>query len=114
MLENLPSILVVLGVCVQIDSLDDLRRNDLARTAPGSEAVKNHQAGLVAERLVEGRLAAMLLAVARRDNDVAHAGKTLRYCAIVTMGGSRLEVVYAGVRHSGCVGEELLCEKRSV
>ena len=70
------------GVGVCAGELDNLGRDDLARTAPGSEAVKNHKAGLDTERLVEGRLG--------------------------------LEVVDTGVGHSGCVGEELLGEKRSV
>lgn len=46
-------------------SLDNLRSDDLARAAPSSEAVENHQAGLVTERLVEGRLAVVLLATVR-------------------------------------------------
>ena len=65
-----------------LDLLDNLGRNDLARTAPSSEAVKDHQAGLVAERLVKGGLAVVLLAFPCRDNDVARAGKTLRHCDI--------------------------------
>lgn len=64
---------------MQNDLLDDLGRNDLAGTAPGSEAVKDHQAGLVAERLIEGSLAVVPLAVARRDNDVAH---TVKLCDV--------------------------------
>lgn len=34
-------------------SLDDLRRNDLARTAPGGEAVEDHEGVLCHEGLVE-------------------------------------------------------------
>jgi len=60
------------------DLLDDLRGDDLARAAPGSEAVEDHQAGLVTERLVESRLAAVLLAAVCRDNDVATAVETAR------------------------------------
>jgi hypothetical protein len=61
-----------------VDSLDDLRGDDLARAAPGSKAVEDHQAGLVTERLVEGRLAVVLLAAVCRDNDVATAVETAR------------------------------------
>lgn len=100
-----------------LDLLDDLRRNDLARTAPGSEAVKDHQAGLVAESLVEGRLAVTLLADARHFctrtmTTTSPAQVKQRNGAIVEH--LRHEVVDTGVRHSGCVGEELLCEKWSV
>ena len=45
-----------------MDSLDNLGGDDLARTAPGSKAVENYQAGRSTERLVEGRLAMVLLA----------------------------------------------------
>lgn len=98
-----------------LDLLDNLGRNDLARTAPGSEAVKDHQAGLVAESLVEGRLAVTMLA-----HVCGGCTKTMTSPAQVKrrngamVGHSRLEVVDTGVRHSGCVGEELLCEKWSV
>jgi hypothetical protein len=104
-------------VCVRPiwDLLDDLGRNDLAGTAPGGEAVEDHQAGLVAESLVEGRLAGTLLADARHfctETMTSPARVKRRNGAIV--GHLRLEVVDTGVRHSGCVGEELLCEKWSV
>jgi hypothetical protein len=98
-----------------LNLLDNLGRNDLARTAPSSEAVKDHQAGLVAESLVEGRLAVTLLADARHfctETMTSPAQVRQRNGAIV--GHLRLEVVDTGVRHSGCVGEELLCEKWSV
>lgn len=98
-----------------LDLLDDLRRNDLARTAPGSEAVEDHQAGLVAESLVEGRLAVTLLADARHfctKTMTSPAQVKQRNGAIVEH--LRHEVVDTGVRHSGCVGEELLGEKWSV
>lgn len=77
MLENLQNSLeeVEIAGCTQNDILDNLRRDDLARTAPCSETVKDHQAGLVAERLVEGGLTVRPLAVARRNNDVAHVVK---------------------------------------
>lgn len=100
-----------------LDLLDNLGRNDLARTAPSSEAVKDHQAGLVAESLVESRLAVTLLADARQFctktmTMTSPAQVKQRNGAIV--GYLRHEVVDTGVRHSGCVGEELLGKKWSV
>jgi hypothetical protein len=62
----------------ELSLLDDLRSDDLAGTAPGSEAVEDHEAGLVTNRLVEGCLATGLLAAVRRDNDVATAFETRR------------------------------------
>ena len=71
-----------------LNLLDDLRRNDLARTAPGSEAVEDHQAGLVAESLVEGRLAVMPLAATlkvRAETMTSPARARQRNGAIVAM-----------------------------
>jgi hypothetical protein len=43
--------------------LDDLRSNDLARTAPCGEAVQDHEGVLLSERLVECRLATIRIAL---------------------------------------------------
>ena len=45
--------------------LDDLGGDDLAGTAPGGEAVEDHERVLDVERLVEGRLAMRLSATGR-------------------------------------------------
>ena len=45
--------------------LDNLRRNDLARTAPGREAIKHHQRILGLKRLIE-------LGLAARRTNVSH------------------------------------------
>lgn len=58
-------------------SLDDLGRNDLAGSAPSSEAVKDHQARLVVDRLIERRLSGDLLAVAHENKGASLiAGET--------------------------------------
>ena len=62
-------------------SLDNLGCNNLARTAPGSEAVKNHEARAVVQSFIKCCLAGMPLAVTRRCNDFVHwkQNNVLRY-----------------------------------
>jgi len=45
--------LVEAGVGVGVGELDDLRCNDLAGTAPGSEAVEDHESALLSDGLVK-------------------------------------------------------------
>jgi hypothetical protein len=92
--------------------LYDLGSDDLTRAAPCREAVKHHECLLLAERLVECRLAVIALRQsAPKTHDVVHLMRDT-----TGMGDSRLEVVYAPLflAHLGCVVEELLGEEWAV
>jgi hypothetical protein len=86
--------------------LDDLGGDDLAGTAPGGEAVEDHERVLDVQGLVEGGLAERLLATM--------TSSCARQAWRVYAEYSRLEVVDTGVGHFACAGEELGGEEGSV
>lgn len=93
-------------------SLDDLRRNHLARPAPGCEAVEDEKRVLVFQRLVEVRLPADVQI--SLNSVYSMTSSALRETSPQIRAHSRGEVVYAFLAHCGGIGEESRCEERSI
>lgn len=80
--------------CLSLHSLDDLRSDDLARSAPGGETVENKERAF----LSKGRVPVSLI------HEVVYALLLFRHCE-ESVGDDGLVKFLEGGRRSGCCSE---------